>query len=141
MNLFFIPIDIGPSRQPVHSVLGSSHRDSIPHLVTSPSQCHDMCHDLLHKISSCAPEKVLINLYYSPVYPNLLNCNIVRAELILPVSRFAIITEESRILTKQRYLAHTDPLFHCTVVHKVNVFHRLPLSIHAFKIRIPSRQS
>jgi hypothetical protein len=92
---------------------------------------------LLYKISSCVPEKILINLYHSLVYPYLLYCNIVwGGTYSAHLGPLQLLQKKIvRILTNQPYLAHTDPLFHRTGILKLNDIHRYLLALHAFKIK------
>jgi exonuclease III len=92
---------------------------------------------LLYKVSSSVPEKELINLYYSLVYPYLLYCNIVWGGTFSTHLAPLLLLQKKiiRILTSQPYLAHTDPLFHRAGILKLDDIHRYQLALHAFKIK------
>lgn len=68
---------------------------------------------IINKLKSFLPEKILLNLYYTMIYPYLSYCNIIwastypsRLEKLAKLQKRII-----RIITSSHYLAHTRPLF------------------------------
>ena len=91
---------------------------------------------IMYKIRSCVPDHVLLNLYYSLVYPYLIYCNVVwGATYKSHLEHLSMLQKKIiRVITGQNYLAHTDPLFHETAVLKLSDIHTYLLALHAFKI-------
>ena len=74
------------------------------------------------KLYRYIPEKNLINLYYSFVYPYILYCNQVWEGCAQNHLNSILLLQKKviRLITKKDYLAHTDPLFKRTGILKVN---------------------
>ena len=93
---------------------------------------------ILYSISGNAPESVLINLYYSLVYPHLIywvllwgnTASIHLEPLILAQKRII------RIITHSAYLAHTAPIFHRTKILCISNIYRYFIGIHMFKLQL-----
>ena len=77
---------------------------------------------IFYKIHSYVPEQILINLYYSLVYPYLIYCNLAWGGCALQhLDRLLLIQKKIvRLITKETYLAHTNPLFYRTSILKVD---------------------
>jgi hypothetical protein len=93
---------------------------------------------ILYKLKHCVPGDVLINLYYSLVYPYLLYCNIVWGGTyevhLQPL--FMLQKKVLRIITDSNYLEHTDPLFYKTNILKLSDIHNFLLAQSMFKCNI-----
>lgn len=90
---------------------------------------------IFYKINSYIPEKNLINLYYSFFYPFILYCNIVWGGCTQNHLNKILLLQKRivRIITKENYLAHTDPLFKRTGILKITDLHTYLCAIEAFK--------
>ena len=90
---------------------------------------------LLFKLKSYVPCKVLVNLYYSLVYPYLVYANLVWggicSEHLMP-----LVTLQKRILriiNNSEFLAHTNPLFKKNNILKLSDVHNFILAQYMFK--------
>ena len=67
---------------------------------------------------------ILINLYYSLVYPYLLYCSVVwggtHAASLVPLMRLQ--KKIIRIVAGEHYLAHTDPLFQLEILKVEDIY-------------------
>ena len=92
---------------------------------------------ILYKLKDYVPQRVLINLYYSLVYPYLLYGNTVWGgtfdQHLEPLK--LIQKKILRIITGSEYLAHTNPLFYQTNILKVSDLHKYLLAQYMFKLR------
>jgi hypothetical protein len=90
---------------------------------------------ILHRLKHSVPSEVMINLYYSFVYPYLLYCNLAwggtYSSHIQPL--FIIQKKVIRIINNSDYLAHTDPLFQESGILKIFDIHKFLLCQHVFK--------
>ena len=90
---------------------------------------------VLFKLSRYVPTYVLVDLYYSLVYPCLIYCITVwggAADVHLN-KLFLIQKRIIRIVTNSEYLAHTDHLFEQTKILKVHDIYRYLCAIHGYK--------
>lgn len=90
---------------------------------------------ILYRIRTYVTESILIQLYYSLVYPYLIYCNEiwggaadVHLEKLLLLQKRIV-----RIITGEQYLAHTAPLFHRTGILKIKDLHTYLLAIRSYK--------
>ena len=90
---------------------------------------------ILYRIRPYLTESLLIQLYYSFVYPYLIYCNKiwggaadVHLEKLLLLQKTTV-----RITTGEQYLAHTSPLFHRTGILKFKDLHTFLLAIRSYK--------
>ena len=92
---------------------------------------------LFYKLKNYVPRAVLINLYYSLVYPYLLYGNIVwggtNDQHIIPLQ--LLQKKIVRIITDSNYLAHTDPLFKQTNILKIKDLHKYLLCLYMYKLK------
>ena len=103
---------------------------------------------VFYKLRSCAPENVLINLYYSLVYPYLIYCNqIWGGTYDTHIEKIFLLQKKIiRVITNQPFLAHTNHLFYNSKILKVHDIYIYLTGIYAwlqteayfwFHIRIP----
>ena len=91
---------------------------------------------IFYKVKHYLPENILINLYYSLVYPYLLYCNLAWGGCAPSHSNRLLLLQKRivRHITNQAYLAHTNLLFIRTGILKVSDIHFYLLAIEAYKI-------
>ena len=90
---------------------------------------------MLYSISHNAPGDILINLYYSLVYPNLIYGILLwgdSADVYLK-SLYLIQKRIVRIITHSNYLANTAPIFYRTKILRIRDIYRLYVGIYMFK--------
>ena len=87
---------------------------------------------ILYRIRRCVPQDVLINLYYSLVYPYVIYCIVVwGGSLDSHLAPLVIIQKKIiRIITSQHYLAHTSPLFYETEILKIRDLYSYFVGVH-----------
>ena len=92
---------------------------------------------VFHKLKLSVPENVLVNLYYSLVYPYLIYCNAIWGGThdVHIEKLFLLQKKIIRVVTNKPYLAHTTPLFHKTKILKIRDLHTYLTAIHAFKLK------
>ena len=86
------------------------------------------------KLKHLLPEDSLINLYYALVYPYLIYCILIWGGTY-PTHLNKILLKQKkvvRIITKSRYLAHTDPLFKKTGILKIAELYEFHLALYAY---------
>ena len=100
------------------------------------------CVGIFYKMKDHVPCKVLVNLYYSLVYPYLLYGNLIwggtNAHHLLPLQ--LLQKKLIRIITGSGFLAHTDPLFWQTKILKLNDLHKYLLCLHMFNLKQNNNQ-
>ena len=90
---------------------------------------------LLYSIKHYIPHKILINLYYSLVYPYFLYANLIwggachshLAPLVILQKRLI------RVINKAQFLAHTEPLFKHNKILKIDDLHSYILALNMYK--------
>ena len=92
---------------------------------------------IFHKLKDFVSHNILLNLYYSLVYPYLLYGNLIWGGTceyrLIPLQ--LLQRKLVRIITYSDYLAHVAPLFKQTNIHKIADLHKYLLSIHMYKLR------
>lgn len=93
---------------------------------------------ILYKIRKCVPQNIMINLYYSLVYPYLIYCITVWGGTADSHLNPLILLQKKiiRIITNSSYLAHTAPLFQITEILTVKDLYSYFIGIHMFKLHI-----
>ena len=92
---------------------------------------------IFYKIRSLVPNNILLNLYYTFIYPYLLYCILIWGGTHKTHLNDILLLQKKvvRIITKSDYLAHTDPLFYSTGILKIDDLYKFQLAIHGFKNR------
>jgi hypothetical protein len=90
---------------------------------------------ILYRISKLVPQNLLINLYYSLVYPYLIYGILIWGNASENNLSPLIILQKKivRTITNSDFLAHTSPLFYQTKILRVKDVYRLNLGIHMYK--------
>ena len=90
---------------------------------------------IFYKLRYIIPEKSLINLYYSLIYPYLIYCNTIwgKASETFINQLFLLQKRLVRIITNSEFLAHSDPLFHRTKILKIKDIYTYLIAIEAYK--------
>ena len=98
---------------------------------------------ILYKLKEFVPQKVLVNIYYSLVYPYLLYGNLVWGgsfhSHLQPL--FLLQKRAVRIIKNTTFLAHTDPIFSDLQILKLEDIHKFLASQYIFKHRNSFRQT
>lgn len=119
----------------------------IDHKLNFSSHINSICTKLsktagvLYRISADVPDSVLINLYYSLVYPYLLYGILIwggTAQVHLRPLEL-IHKRIVRIITRSDYLAASLPLFHRTKILKLSDLYLFQLGIHMYKLNFASQ--
>ena len=89
---------------------------------------------IFYRIRFNIPESVLINLYYSLVYPYLIYGVLLWGDASLIHLHPLIILQKKvlRVITSSHYLAHTEPLFQKTKILRLNDIYSYILGIHMY---------
>ena len=90
---------------------------------------------VMYKLRKLAPDYVLLQLYYTLIYPYLIYANLVWGgthEVYLKGLKL-LQKKVVRIICNSDYLAHTDPLFFSLNILKISDIHTYLLAIYAFK--------
>ena len=90
---------------------------------------------IFYKLKDILPEKSLVNLYYTFVYPYFLYCNIVwgSTSAIHLNKLFLLQKKIVRITTNSSYFEHSSPLFYQTKILNIYDLHKYMLSIFMYK--------
>jgi len=90
---------------------------------------------IFYKLQNVLPEKTLVSLYYSFVYPYFLYCNAVwGSSSDTFVNRLFLVQKKIvRIITHSSYLEHTTPLFCRTNILKVIDIHKFIIGQYMYK--------
>ena len=106
----------------------SSH---ISHISTKISKTIGIFYKLRHIL----PEKSLIDLYYSLIYPYLIYCNTLwgKASETYMSQLFLLQKRLVRLITNSEFLAHSDPLFYRTQILKIKDIYTYLIAIDAYK--------
>ena len=90
---------------------------------------------IFHKLRSCLPERVLLNLYYSLVYPYIIYCILIWGGTSQVHLRPLLLLQKKivRIITGSEFLAHTDPLFFRTSILKLDDVYDYTLAQFMYK--------
>jgi exonuclease III len=93
---------------------------------------------IIFKLQQFVPQNVLLNLYYSLVYPYLIYCNIIWGDTSETYVKELRLLQKKlvRIITHSEFIAHTTPLFYSTKILKIEDIHIFLLAIHAYKINV-----
>jgi len=93
---------------------------------------------VMYAVRGYCPERTMITLYYSLVYPYLTYCNIVWCGTYsCYVDRLFLLQKKIvRIITGAGYLDCTDPLFARTKILKLYDLHRYLLCIHMYVLAV-----
>ena len=88
------------------------------------------------RIGGQVPYHVMLNLYYSLVYPHLQYCNLIWGCAPNLYTNKILLLEKKieRIITKSNYLAHTNELFARTNILKIGDLNKYLLDIYAYKL-------
>ena len=89
---------------------------------------------IFYKLKNLLPEDSLKNLYYSLVYPYLTYCILIWGGTYRTHLNKILLLQKKvvRIITKSRYLAHTDPLFKKMEILKINELYEFHLALYAY---------
>ena len=89
---------------------------------------------IMNKLNSVVPDGVLINLYYSLIYPYLSYCNIAWGGTFPAHLHPLVLLQKNtiRIISNEGYLAHTDPLFYRARIMKLQDIHKYLLGQYMF---------
>ena len=92
---------------------------------------------IFYKIRYLVPYNVLLNLYYSLIYPYLIYCLLIWGGTFKTHLYDILLLQKKlvRIITKSNYFAHTDPLFHSTGILKITELYEFHLAVYGFKNR------
>ena len=92
---------------------------------------------IMFRLRSSVPDHILLNLYYTLIYPYLTYCNIIwggASEVHL--RNLKLLQKKAvRLITNSNYLAHTNPLYVKTNILKINDIHTYLLAVQGFKSR------
>ena len=90
---------------------------------------------VLYRMSFYVPRNVLINVYYSLIYPYLIYCNVVwGGGAAVHINKLLLLQKKCvRIVTSSGYLDHCDPLFYETGILKINLIYNYLSCILAYK--------
>ena len=93
---------------------------------------------IFYKLRNIVPEKALIDLYHSLIYPYLIYCNILwgKASDSHLNQLFLLQKRLVRIITNSEFLAHTDPLFYHTKILKIKDVYTYLIAIDGYKKNI-----
>ena len=76
------------------------------------------------------PYHIMLNLYYSLVYPHLQYCNVIwGCAPISYINKILLLQKIVRIITKSNYLAHTDEISSRTNILKIDDLNKYLLGI------------
>ena len=91
---------------------------------------------ILYKVKDYVPQHIMIQLYYSFVYPYIHYCNIVWSNTYHTHLTPLVTLQKKliRIITNSDYLEHSNPLFKQTGILTTNQVHAYLLSIYMFKL-------
>ena len=92
---------------------------------------------ILNRLKSFVPTKIMIQLYYSMIYPYITYCNLIWGGACHNHLSTLITLQKKiiRIITNESYLAHTKPLFYNTGILNIENVHSYVLAIYMFKKR------
>jgi hypothetical protein len=98
---------------------------------------------IIYKLKNTVPTSILINLYYTLVYPYLLYCNVIWGNTFICHLQPLIILQKKiiRIITGSNYLDPTTPLFYKTKILKLNDINNYMLALYTFKRRAENNVS
>ena len=90
---------------------------------------------LFYKIRTYVTEELLVNLYYSMIYPYLIYCNEVWGGACESHVNSLLLMHKRviRIITGSSYLAYTKPLFLNTSILKMRELHVCLLAVYSYK--------
>lgn len=90
---------------------------------------------LLFRVAKTVPNYVLINMYYSLIYPYLIYCVLIWGDSANIHLHPLIMLQKKiiRVITLSDYLAHTPPLFYQTEILAFNDIYRYTLGTYMFK--------
>jgi exonuclease III len=89
---------------------------------------------IMYRLAPCVPERILIDIYYSLVYPYLIYCNLVWGSAAgNHINKLLLQKKMVRIITGSGYLDHCDPLFKRTKILKIGDINTFLCSIFAYK--------
>ena len=90
---------------------------------------------IFYKLKPIVPKEILINLYYSLVYPHLTYCILIWGGTYRThLSDIELLQKKLvRLITNSEYLAHSKPLFYQTGILNIFELYEYHLGIFAFK--------
>ena len=95
---------------------------------------------IFYRIARTVPDYVLINMYYSLVYPYLIYCVLIWGDAADAHLNPLIIIQKKiiRIITQSDFMAHTPPLFFQTKILAFNDIYKHVLGTYMFKQHLTS---
>ena len=92
---------------------------------------------IFYRLKNYVPARVLLNLYYSLVYPYLLYGNVAWGGTNIQHLTPLLVLQKKivRIITGSEFLAHSGPLFKQTGILKITDLHKYLLCLHMYKLR------
>ena len=88
----------------------------------------------MYRMRPFVPDHILVNLYYSLVYPYIIYCNVVWGGTCNTYIEGLRVLQKKiiRIITNSEYLAHTNQLFYITKILKIDDVRTYTLATYAF---------
>ena len=113
-------------------VIDSSH-DYKDHILMIWNKISKML-GIFYKLKQNVPGYILLNLYYTSIYPYLLYCNVIWGGTHVTALAPVIILPKKivRLIAGQHFLADTNPLFIWLKILKVDDLHKYELALYMY---------